>query len=100
MPSQRPSLSELANRTYDLLVVGGGINGAGVAREAAGRGLSVLLVDERDFAFGASSRSTKLLHGGLRYLEHYDFKLVAEALKERRLLTTRLAPHLLTRQPK
>jgi len=94
MPSPRPSLTDLAARSYDLLVVGGGINGAGVAREAAARGLSVLLVEERDFAFGASSRSTKLLHGGLRYLEHYDFKLVAEALKERRLLTTLLAPHL------
>lgn len=94
MPSPRPSLAELCARDYDLIVVGGGINGAGAAREAAGRGLSVLLVEAQDWAFGASSRSTKLLHGGLRYLEHYDFALVSEALRERRLLTQRLAPHL------
>ncbi|MGH7442025.1 MAG: glycerol-3-phosphate dehydrogenase/oxidase, partial [bacterium] len=71
-----------------------GINGAGAAREAAGRGLKVLLVEQQDFAFGASSRSTKLVHGGLRYLEHRDFHLVAEALKERRVLCEILAPHL------
>jgi glycerol-3-phosphate dehydrogenase len=94
MPSPRPNLQELCSRDYDLLVVGGGINGAGAAREAAGRGLSVLLVEQADFAFGASSRSTKLLHGGLRYLEHRDFALVAESLKERRVLTEVLAPHL------
>jgi glycerol-3-phosphate dehydrogenase len=94
MPSPRPSLQELCNRDYDLLIVGGGINGAGAAREAAGRGLSVLLVDQADYGFGASSRSTKLLHGGLRYLEHRDFGLVAESLKERRILTEILAPHL------
>jgi glycerol-3-phosphate dehydrogenase len=94
MPSPRPSLTELCARAYDLIVVGGGINGAGLAREAAGRGLSVLLIEAQDWAFGASSRSTKLLHGGLRYLERYDFALVAESLRERRLLTQVLAPHL------
>jgi len=94
MPNPRPSLQETCARDYDLLIVGGGINGAGAAREAAGRGLSVLLVDQADFGSGASSRSTKLLHGGLRYLEHRDFALVAESLKERRVLTEVVAPHL------
>jgi glycerol-3-phosphate dehydrogenase len=94
MPPPRPSLDELCAAPSDLLVVGGGINGAGVAREAAARGLSVTLVEAADWAYGASSRSTKLLHGGLRYLEHGDLALVGEALKERRLLTERLAPHL------
>lgn len=94
MPSPRPDLAELCQRAYDLIIVGGGINGAGLAREAAGRGLSVLLIEAQDWAFGASSRSTKLLHGGLRYLEHRDFALVREALAERRLLTQVLAPHL------
>jgi glycerol-3-phosphate dehydrogenase len=94
MPSPRPALAELARPTYDLIIVGGGINGAGLLREAAQRGLSALLVEAQDFAFGASSRSTKLLHGGLRYLEHRDFALVAESLKERRILTEVLAPHL------
>ena len=92
--SPRPSLAELCQQPYDLLIVGGGINGAGAAREAAGRGLKVLLIDAQDFAFGASSRSTKLVHGGLRYLEQKDYKLVAEALKERRHLYETLAPHL------
>lgn len=94
MPSPRPSLAELCARPYDLLIVGGGINGVGAAREAAGRGLSVLLVERQDFAFGASSRSTKLVHGGLRYLEQGSYALVAEALKERRVLCEVLAPHL------
>jgi glycerol-3-phosphate dehydrogenase len=94
MPSPRPALPELCARPVDLLVVGGGINGAGVAREAAGRGLSVLLVERHDFASGASSRSTKLVHGGLRYLEQKGFALVAESLRERRILCEVLAPHL------
>jgi glycerol-3-phosphate dehydrogenase len=94
MPSPRPSLAELCQRPFDLVIAGGGINGAGLAREAAGRGLRVLLIEAQDWAFGASSRSTKLLHGGLRYLERYDFALVGEALKERRLLSEVLAPHL------
>jgi glycerol-3-phosphate dehydrogenase len=98
-PSPRPALAELCVTPYDLLIVGGGINGAGAAREAAQRGLKVLLVEARDFAFGASSRSTKLAHGGLRYLETYDFKLVAESLKERRILAEVLAPHLVRPLP-
>jgi len=68
---------------YDLLVIGGGINGAGIARDAAGRGLTVLLVEKDDLAAHTSSWSTKLIHGGLRYLEHYEFRLVGEALGER-----------------
>jgi len=78
---------------YDLFVVGGGINGAAIACDAAGRGLSVALAEMRDFAEGTSSRSSKLIHGGLRYLETYDFKLVREALLEREILMAR-APHL------
>ena len=69
-------------RCVDLLVVGGGINGVGIARDAAGRGLSVLLCEQDDLASGTSSRSGKLVHGGLRYLEYYDFRLVREALIE------------------
>ena len=71
---------------YDLLVVGGGVNGCGIARDAAGRGLSVLLCEQGDLAEATSSASTKLFHGGLRYLEHYEFRLVREALRERELL--------------
>ena len=78
---------------YDLLVVGGGINGAGIARDAAGRGLSVLLVEKDDLASATSSSSSKLIHGGLRYLEHYEFRLVAEALAEREVLL-KVAAHL------
>jgi glycerol-3-phosphate dehydrogenase len=77
----------------DLLVVGGGINGAGIARDAAGRGLSVLLVEKGDLACATSSSSSKLIHGGLRYLEHYEFRLVAEALAEREVLL-KVAAHL------
>ncbi len=78
---------------YDLCVIGGGINGTGIARDAAGRGLSVLLVEGDDLAMGTSSASTKLIHGGLRYLEYYDFKLVKESLREREILL-QTAPHL------
>jgi glycerol-3-phosphate dehydrogenase len=77
---------------YDLAIIGGGINGAGLARDAAGRGLRVLLVEQSDLASGTSSASTKLIHGGLRYLEHRAFKLVRESLAERELLI-RMAPH-------
>src|ERR671935_2077491 len=70
----------------DLLVVGGGVNGAGIARDAAGRGLSVTLCERGDLAEGTSSRSGKLVHGGLRYLEYYEFRLVREALIEREVL--------------
>jgi glycerol-3-phosphate dehydrogenase len=78
---------------YDLIVIGGGVNGAGIARDAAGRGAKVLLLEARDLASGTSSKSTKLVHGGLRYLEHYEFALVSEALHERETLW-RIAPHL------
>src|SRR6187401_864714 len=78
---------------FDLLVVGGGINGVGIARDAAGRGLSVLLCERDDIASATSSWSTKLIHGGLRYLEHYEFRLVGESLAEREVML-RLAPHL------
>lgn len=78
----------------DVLVVGGGVTGAGIALDAASRGLSVGIVEASDWATGTSSRSSKLIHGGLRYLEMLDFPLVAEALKERDLLLTRIAPHL------
>src|SRR5436190_21971962 len=78
---------------FDLLVIGGGINGAGIARDAAGRGLRVILVEQDDLASATSQASSKLIHGGLRYLEHYEFKLVREALREREVLL-RLCPHL------
>jgi len=81
---------------YDLIVIGGGINGAGIARDAALRGLRVLLLEMNDFGSGTSSWSSRLIHGGLRYLEHGDFALVFESLRERRLLQ-RLAPHLVRR---
>jgi len=79
--------------TYDMLIIGGGINGAGVARDAAGRGLKVALCEQNDFAGATSSASTKLIHGGLRYLEYYEFRLVAEALAEREHLLN-IAPHI------
>ena len=79
---------------YDVIIVGGGVNGAGVARDAAGRGGRVLLIEQGDLAQGTSSASTKLIHGGLRYLEHYEFGLVREALKERELLWG-IAPHII-----
>ncbi len=78
---------------YDLAIIGGGVNGCGIARDAAGRGLKVLLVEKGDLASGTSSASTKLIHGGLRYLEHYEFRLVAEALAEREVLWG-MAPHI------
>src|SRR5579863_494557 len=88
------TLSRLAAERFDVLVIGGGITGAGAALDAASRGLRVALVEARDLASGTSSRSSKLIHGGLRYLEQRDFKLVYEALRERDLLVSRLAPHL------
>jgi D-erythritol 1-phosphate dehydrogenase len=83
----------MTSPVYDLLVIGGGINGAGIARDAVGRGLSVLLVEQDDLASATSQWSTKLIHGGLRYLEYYEFRLVAEALAEREVML-RIAPHL------
>lgn len=82
------------SRSYDLAIIGGGINGAGIARDAAGRGLSVLLVEQADLAGATSSASTKLIHGGLRYLEFREFRLVREALAEREVLL-RAAPHII-----
>ncbi len=79
---------------YDLAIVGGGINGCGIARDAAGRGLKVLLVEQDDLASATSSWSSKLIHGGLRYLEQYEFRLVREALQEREVLL-RIAPHII-----
>ncbi|NUO90133.1 MAG: glycerol-3-phosphate dehydrogenase/oxidase [Dermatophilaceae bacterium] len=84
----------LATKQFDVLVVGGGVTGAGVALDAATRGLSTALVEQRDFGSGTSSRSSKLFHGGLRYLEQMNFDLVREALKERELMLSRIAPHL------
>lgn len=80
--------------TYDIFIIGGGINGCGIARDAIGRGYSVYLCEENDLASGTSSQSTKLIHGGLRYLEHYEFRLVREALTEREVLWN-LAPHII-----
>ena len=79
---------------YDVAIIGGGVNGWGIARDAAGRGLSVFLCEQNDLASGTSSASTKLIHGGLRYLEYYEFRLVREALTEREVLL-RAAPHII-----
>jgi len=100
-PAYRASAIEAlaSGGELDVLVVGGGVTGAGCALDAVTRGLSTGLVEKRDFASGTSSRSSKLIHGGLRYLEMFDFALVAEALKERGLLLTRLAPHLVRPVP-
>lgn len=87
------NLSQLEKNHYDLVIVGGGITGAGVARDAASRGMKVALVEASDFASGTSSRSSKLIHGGVRYLENFEFGLVFEALAERALLF-KIAPHL------
>jgi glycerol-3-phosphate dehydrogenase len=92
-------IQALAAGPLDVLVVGGGITGVGAALDAASRGLRVGLVEARDLAAGTSSRSSKLIHGGLRYLEQGDFKLVKEALRERDLLVSRLAPHLVRPVP-
>ena len=88
------ALGQLTEEEFDVLVVGGGVVGAGTALDAVSRGLSVALVEARDWAAGTSSRSSKLIHGGLRYLEQRDFGLVREALNERSVLLHRIAPHL------
>jgi glycerol-3-phosphate dehydrogenase len=94
-PAQRQAaLAAMSSMTFDVVVVGGGVVGAGAALDAATRGLTVALLEARDWASGTSSRSSKLIHGGLRYLEMLDFALVREALRERGLILTRLAPHL------
>ena len=84
----------MARPAYDVFVIGGGMNGCGIARDAAGRGYSVFLAEMNDLASGTSSKATKLIHGGLRYLEYYKFRLVREALKEREVLW-RMAPHII-----
>ncbi len=93
------SLQRMRDEVFDVLVIGGGVTGAGVALDAASRGLSVALVEQRDWAAGTSSRSSKLIHGGLRYLEQLNFGLVKEALTERGLMLERLAPHLVRPVP-
>lgn len=93
------SLQRMREEVFDVVVVGGGVTGAGVALDAAARGLDVALLEQRDLAAGTSSRSSKLIHGGLRYLEHLDLGLVREALRERGLALTRLAPHLVRPVP-
>ncbi|AJZ82353.1 glycerol-3-phosphate dehydrogenase/oxidase [Streptomyces antimycoticus] len=99
-PAERgEALARMADRELDVLVVGGGVVGAGTALDAATRGLETALVESRDWACGTSSRSSKLVHGGLRYLEMLDFALVREALKERGLLLERIAPHLVKPVP-
>jgi len=93
MIQRQQALAALAEEEFDVVVVGGGITGAGVALDAATRGYSVALIERQDFAVGTSSRSSKLVHGGLRYLQHFDLGLVREALLERQLMVA-LAPHL------
>ncbi|NWF59436.1 MAG: glycerol-3-phosphate dehydrogenase [Fischerella sp.] len=87
------NLQNISNNTYDLVVIGGGINGAGAARDAALRGLKTLLIEKNDFSSGSTSWSTRLIHGGLRYLESFEFELVRESLREREILL-HIAPHL------
>jgi glycerol-3-phosphate dehydrogenase len=89
--SYNESLEVAIMETKDLIVIGGGINGAGIAADAAGRGLSVLMLEARDLACATFQRSSKLIHGGLRYLEHYEFRLVSEALPS---VLLKMAPHI------
>jgi glycerol-3-phosphate dehydrogenase len=93
------ALGQMAEEEFDVLVVGGGVVGAGAALDAVSRGLSVAMVEARDWAAGTSSRSSKLIHGGLRYLEQRDFALVREALRERSVLLQKIAPHLVSPVP-
>ena len=95
----RLSESSRPGRELDVLVIGGGITGAGIALDAASRGLETVVVEAQDWGAGTSSRSSKLVHGGLRYLQMLDFKLVFEALAERDLLLTTVAPHLVRPVP-
>src|SRR5258707_1919394 len=98
MIGRSQALAALSEHEFDVIVVGGGITGAGVALDAAARGYSVALLERADYASGTSSRSSKLVHGGLRYLQNFDLGLVREALLERRLMVT-LAPHLVRPLP-
>src|SRR5918998_5290831 len=95
----RRTLNDISRESYDVIVVGAGINGAGVARDAASRGLRVLLLDKGDVGGGTTSWSTRLIHGGLRYLEHGEWSLVRESLRERESLLRRVAPHLVRPLP-
>src|SRR4051812_3074892 len=92
-PRNQNEMTELSGRQFDLLVIGGGITGCGVARDAAMRGLDVALAERDDFASGTSGRSSRLVHGGIRYLEHGQLHLVYESIRERQTLL-RIAPHL------
>ncbi|MPZ87473.1 MAG: FAD-dependent oxidoreductase [Nitriliruptorales bacterium] len=96
---RREALQRMKDEVFDIVVIGGGVTGAGAALDAASRGLTVALVEARDWAAGTSSRSSKLIHGGLRYLEQLNFSLVREALRERGLLLTTLCPHLVKPVP-
>ena len=96
---RRSDRARLPDEVVDVLVIGGGVTGAGAALDAASRGLSVALVEARDWAAGTSSRSSKLIHGGLRYLEQFAFPLVHEALQERSRLVQTIAPHLVRPLP-
>ena len=93
MRSRADALQRLTSERFDVVVIGGGITGAGVAFDAATRGYSVAIVERDDWSSGTSSRSSKMVHGGLRYLQNFDLGLVREALVERELMV-RLAPHL------
>src|SRR5690349_4932161 len=94
-PQERAAnTARLDGGSFDVVVIGGGVVGSGVALDAVTRGLSVALVEARDIASGTSSRSSKLFHGGLRYLEMLEFGLVREALRERELMLTKICPHL------
>jgi glycerol-3-phosphate dehydrogenase len=88
------SIARMESETFDLVIIGGGVTGAGTALDAASRGLSVALLEQRDWAAGTSSRSSKLIHGGIRYLEQFQFGLVREALREQTLMINRICPHL------
>src|SRR5947207_7758004 len=98
LDSRRTAIAKLQKVKFDLLVIGGGITGAGIAQDAASRSLKVGLVERGDYAIGTSSRSSKLIHGGLRYLAQGDFRVTYESCAERALLQ-RLAPHLVRSRP-
>ena len=98
MISRAEALTAIEGEQFDVAVIGGGITGAGVALDAASRGYSVVLLERGDFAEGTSSRSSKMVHGGLRYLQNFDLGLVREALLERQLMV-HLAPHLVYPTP-
>src|SRR6478672_9805122 len=98
MLSRADAIEAIAGQRFEVVVVGGGITGAGVALDAASRGYSVALLEARDYAIGTSSRSSKMVHGGLRYLQNFDLGLVREALLERQLMV-QLAPHLVYPTP-